>query len=191
MQADDDVYNADTAFEEEKGSSRSRRRRSSIRNAKREVLSLAPNLGLILLFYACFYSFLCGLFLLLLKGVTSTRVGGQETLLWAFFYLGIVFILVVSVATYTSQWEQKTQAQASSSSAASGRSSMRSSLSSLGESESRALMNEPPPPPAATSRITTADADLEDVELVSTAKSTTASLRSSIDSRHIGDVDVS
>lgn len=52
-------------------------------------------------------------------------------------------------------------------------------------------MNEPPPPPAATSRITTADADLEDVELVSTAKSTTASLRSSIDSRHIGDVDVS
>ena len=189
MQADDDMYNADTAFEEENGSSRSRRRRSSIKKAKREVLSLAPNLGLLLLFYACFYSFLCGLYLLLLKGVTSTRVGGQETLLWAFFYLGVAFILVVSAATYASKWEKTTQEQASS---ASGRSIVRSRSSSLGESECRVLMNEPPPPPsAAESRITTADDDLEDVELVSAAKSTTASLRSSIDSRHIGDVDVS
>lgn len=179
MQADD------TLEEEEKERSHSRRRRSSIKTTKRKILSLAPNLGL-LSFYICFYSFLCGLYLLLLKGVTSTPVGGQETLLWAFFYLGITFVFVVSVSTYASQWEEKKQAQTDAS-------SKRSSLSSLTESESRALMNEPPPPPAAAAASdedlhgsTTIDDDLDDIELVSEAKSSMID-----DSKHIGDVDVS
>ena len=188
MQAeDDDVYNAVSALEEEKEYSRSQRRRSSIKNTKRNILSLAPNLGLLLLFYVCFYSFLCGFYLLLLKGVTSTPVGGQETLLWTFFYLGVTFIFMVSVATYASQWEEKTQTDASSS-----RSIKRSSLSSLGESESRALMNEPPPPPPASDGglrgSTITDDDLDDVELVSDEVTKSSTIG---DSKHIGDVDVS
>ena len=115
-------------------------------------------------------------------------MGGQETLLWAFFYLGITFVFLVSVSTYASQWEEKTQSQTNAS-------SKRSSLSSLTESESRALMNEPPPPPAAAAAAasdedlhggTTIDDDLDDIELFSEAKSSMID-----DSKHIGDVDVS
>ncbi len=178
MQADD------TLEEKEHSHSPRRRRSSSIKTTKRKILSLAPNLGLLLAFYTFFYSFLCLFYLLLLKGVTSTPVGGQETLLWAFFYLGITFVFVVSVSTYASQWEEKTKSQTDAS-------SKRSSLSSLTESESRALMNEPPPPPTAASDgdlhgSTTIDGDLDDIELVSEAKSSMID-----DSKHIGDVDVS
>jgi len=174
MQADDDVYNVQAS----ETSPSQRRRISSIKKAK--LVSLLPNLGSLLLFYVCFYSFLIGFYLLLLQGVTSTSVGEQQTLLWTFFYLGIAFVFVVSVTTYASQWEKKT---ASSSGSSKG--------SSASESESSALLNEPPPPPAAVgdshrSRGTATDDDLDDIELVSDAKSTLTD-----DTRYIGDVEVS
>jgi len=176
MQADDDVYNVQAS----ETSPSQRRRISSIKKAKLELVSLLPNLGSLLLFYVCFYSFLIGFYLLLLQGVTSTSVGEQQTLLWTFFYLGIAFVFVVSVTTYASQWEKKT---ASSSGSSKG--------SSASESESSALLNEPPPPPAAVgdshrSRGTATDDDLDDIELVSDAKSTLTD-----DTRYIGDVEVS
>eukprot|EP00985_Skeletonema_marinoi_P030065 scaffold30354_cov73-Skeletonema_marinoi.AAC.1 len=65
MQADDDVYNVQAS----EISPSQRRRISSIKKAK-----LLPNLGSLLLFYVCFYSFLIGFYLLLLQGVTSTSV---------------------------------------------------------------------------------------------------------------------
>lgn len=175
MQADDDVYNVQAS----ETSPSQRRRISSIKKAKLVLLvSLLPNLGSLLLFYVCFYSFLIGFYLLLLQGVTSTSVGEQQTLLWTFFYLGIAFAFVVSVTTYASQWEKKT---ASSSGSSKG--------SSASESESSALLNEPPPPPAAVgdshrSRGTATDDDLDDIELVSDAKST-------VTDEYIGDVEVS
>eukprot|EP00985_Skeletonema_marinoi_P004236 scaffold1852_cov123-Skeletonema_marinoi.AAC.5 len=176
MQADDDVYNVQAS----ETSPSQRRRISSIKKAKLELVSLLPNLGSLLLFYVCFYSFLIGFYLLLLQGVTSTSVGEQQTLLWTFFYLGIAFVFVVSVTTYASQWEKKT---ASSSGSSKG--------SSASESESSALLKEPPPPPAAVgdshrSRGTATDDDLDDIELVSDVNSTVTD-----DTRYIGDVEVS
>eukprot|EP00986_Skeletonema_menzelii_P018352 scaffold26630_cov145-Skeletonema_menzelii.AAC.1 len=91
---------------------------------------------------------------------------------------------MVSVAAYASQWEEKTQTDASSS-----RSIKRSSLSSLGESESRALMNEPPPASDGGLRGSTiTDDGLDDVELVSDEVTKSSTIG---DSKHIGDVDVS
>jgi hypothetical protein len=183
MQADDDVYNADTEFEAE--TPHPQRRRSSIKKSKM-LLNLVPNfdwsnLACVLLFYLCFYSFLCGFYLLLLEGVTSTSVDGQHTLLWTFFYLGIVFTFVVSATTYASQWEEKKKIDLSITNASSRRSS-----ASLVESKRSALLDEPPPPPATgDSHGTTTSDDLDDVELLSEAKTTIEH------SGHVGDVEVS
>ena len=63
------------------------------------------NMISVLLFYVVFYCFLAGFFTLILKGVIAQR--GGDTLLWAFFVLGVAFTLIVSITVYFSQYQEE------------------------------------------------------------------------------------
>mmetsp|Transcript_3847 Transcript_3847/g.9810 ORF Transcript_3847/g.9810 Transcript_3847/m.9810 type:complete len:118 (+) Transcript_3847:114-467(+) len=65
------------------------------------------NMSLVMIFYIALYSFLAGFYALMLKGVIATSRGGNHTLLWTFFVLGILFTVVVSLAVYVSQYQEK------------------------------------------------------------------------------------
>ena len=65
------------------------------------------NMSLVALFYVGLYSFLAGFYALMLKGVVATSTGGHDTLLWAFFVMGIIFLFVVSLTVYVSQYQEK------------------------------------------------------------------------------------
>lgn len=65
------------------------------------------NIASVLLFYVALYSFLAGFFALMLKGVMATSTGGHHTLLWTFFVMGISFGVVISLAVYVSQIQEK------------------------------------------------------------------------------------
>lgn len=63
------------------------------------------NMISVLLFYVVFYCFLAGFFTLILKGVIAQR--GGDTLLWAFFVLGVAFTLIVSITVSFSQYQEE------------------------------------------------------------------------------------
>lgn len=63
------------------------------------------NMISVLLFYCALYCFLAGFFTLILKGVIAQR--GGDTLLWAFFVLGVAFTLIVSITVSFSQYQEE------------------------------------------------------------------------------------
>ena len=63
------------------------------------------NMISVLLFYVALYCFLAGFFTLILKGVIAQR--GGDTLLWAFFVLGVAFTLIVSITVSFSQYQEE------------------------------------------------------------------------------------
>ena len=63
------------------------------------------NMISVLLFYVVFYGTLAGFFTLILKGVIAQR--GGDTLLWAFFVLGVAFTLIVSITVSFSQYQEE------------------------------------------------------------------------------------
>lgn len=165
MQADDEVimFGQDTDCEISQSNQR-RRRLSSLKKAK--LVSLLPNVCLLILFYFCFYSILCGFYLLLLYGVTATSAGGKHTLLWTFFFLGLVFMIIVYVAMYVDSW-QKMLENASYDVSQNGKDTSNSVVGS----KSRGLLNDPPPPPSSgiaevgNSEICEDSSQLDDIEL--------------------------
>lgn len=68
----------------------------------------AKNMASVFLFYIAMYLSLAGFYALMLRGVIDTsRAGGRHTLLWTFFFSGIVFAFVVSSVVFVSQYEEK------------------------------------------------------------------------------------